>query len=116
NLMVAVNQDRPMGITFSGDAILSNVATIDKAHSEDFIKWSSLAFTGIKAGTDPLRVEINDIALTDYFTRLIVNPDGTLNVSGIVVADAKTREQPQPQTPQTPQAEATATPPPESAK
>src|SRR5206468_1669059 len=71
NLMIAVNQDRPMGISFSGDATLSDVATIDKAHSEDFIKWGSLAVTGIKAGTDPLRVEINDIALTDYFTRLI---------------------------------------------
>ena len=113
NLMAAVNQDRPMGITFSGDATLSNVATIDKAHSEDFIKWGSLAVTGLKAGTDPLRVEINDIALTDYFTRLIVNPDGTLNVSGIVVAEGKTPEQPQPAAPQ---AAATAAPQPEVAK
>jgi uncharacterized protein involved in outer membrane biogenesis len=115
-LMVAVNQDRPMGISYSGDATLSNMATIDKAHSEDFIKWGSLAVTGIKAGTDPLRVEIKDIALTDYFTRLIVNADGTLNVSGIVVSDAKTREKAQPQTPQAPQTAATAAPPPESAK
>src|SRR5438094_2102143 len=112
NLMAAVNQDRPMGISFSGDATLSNVATIDKAHSEDFINWGSLAVTGIKAGTDPLRVEINDIALTDYFTRLIVNPDGTLNVSGIVVAEGKTPEQPQP----APQTAATAAPQSEVAK
>ncbi|MEP6600347.1 MAG: DUF748 domain-containing protein [Nitrospirota bacterium] len=112
-LMVAVNQDRPMGISYSGDATLSNVATIDKAHSEDFIKWGSLAVTGLKAGTDPLRVEINDIALTDYFTRLIVNADGTLNVSSIVVAEGKTPEQPRPAAPQ---AAATAAPQPEVAK
>jgi hypothetical protein len=89
NLAVAANPDKTLGISFTGDATLSKLATIDKALSEDFLKWDSLSIHGIKAGNHPVRVEIDDIALTDFYSRLIVNADGTLNVQGIMVAGGK---------------------------
>ena len=94
NLTVAANPDKTLGISFTGDAFLSKLATIDKAFSEDFLKWDSLSIHGIKAGNHPVRVEIDDIALTDFYSRLIVNADGTLNVQGMMVAGGKESKSP----------------------
>ncbi len=98
NLKVAADRDNTMGVTFTGDATVSNLATIDKGASEDFLKWNSLAVNGINAGNKPLRVEIDKIALTDFYSRLIVNTDGTFNVQGIMV---RGKESPNPEMTQT---------------
>jgi hypothetical protein len=95
HLKIVANRDNAMGVTFTGDATVSDLATIDKAASEDFLKWNSLAVNGIKAGNKPLRVEIDKIALTDFYSRLIVNADGTLNVQGIMVRGSKESQSPE---------------------
>jgi len=68
---------------FKGDASLTNFVTVDKLNSDDFLKWQSLYVSGIDAGYNPLYVNIKDIALSDFYSRLIVNEDGTLNVQGV---------------------------------
>jgi uncharacterized protein involved in outer membrane biogenesis len=115
--LVAATKSEKLGVSFAGDLSVLKFATLDKAHSQDFLNWDSLAVTGINAGNDPLHVEIKDIALTDFYSRLIVNADGTLNVQGLMVREAKSETaaadgQPAatgPEPPATP-AEAPATP------
>ncbi len=70
--------------TYAGEALVSNLATVDKAASEDFLNWKSLHLDGIRVGTNPLSVAIRAVALTDFYSRLTVTPEGTLNVQGIV--------------------------------
>ncbi len=73
------------GVTagYAGSAALGGFSSVDKAFSNDFLKWDSLAFTGIDAGYNPTRVSIAGIALTDFYSRLIVEKDGAFNVQGI---------------------------------
>jgi uncharacterized protein involved in outer membrane biogenesis len=80
-------------IGFDGNATLMKLATVDKANAEDFVKWESLSVNGIHATTVPFRLEIKEIALTDLFTHVIVNPDGTLNLQGIVAGEKKASEE-----------------------
>jgi hypothetical protein len=70
--------------TFTGQASVANLATVDKLASEDFLKWESLHLDGIKVAAPPLSVVIRQVALADFYSRLIVTPEGTLNVQGIV--------------------------------
>jgi uncharacterized protein involved in outer membrane biogenesis len=70
--------------TYTGEASVTNLATVDKVTSEDFLKWDSLHLDGIKVATAPLSVAIRQVALTDFYSRLVVTPEGTLNVQGIV--------------------------------
>ncbi len=69
---------------YEGKAALNKLATLDKLHAEDFLKWESLFFDGIRLKSEPLFVDVKEVALTDFYSRLVVNADGTLNVQGIM--------------------------------
>ena len=69
---------------YKGDALLAHFASVDKAKADDFLKWDSLYVKGIDAGYNPLRVRIDEIALADFYSRVIVNADGTLNLQSII--------------------------------
>lgn len=70
-------------VTFAGNASVDRLATIDKLGSEDFLKWKRLSFNQASVSTQPLRVNIAEIALADFFSRLIIYPDGSLNLQHI---------------------------------
>lgn len=68
---------------FKGDLTVGNLATIDKISSNDFLKWKSLYFGGIDAKIEPLAVSIDQIALSDFFARIIIDPSGHINLQDI---------------------------------
>ena len=70
-------------IKYAGNLSVSNLATLDKAQSNDFLKWKKLSFNQIKFGYNPLFVHIDTISLTDFFSRIIINPDSTINIQDI---------------------------------
>ena len=92
NVVATANTDKATTASFSGDISLTKLATIDKANAEDFLKWGSLTVSGIRAGNNPLQVQIKDISLIDFYSRLIVNNNGTLNVQGILEREAPAPE------------------------
>jgi hypothetical protein len=77
-------KDKVPRMTYKGKALFSRFSSIDKANAEDFLKWNSLYLNGIDVSYDPLRVKIREVALSDFYSRIVINPDGTLNVQGIV--------------------------------
>lgn len=70
--------------TYAGQVFVTKLATVDMVSSEDFLKWDSLHLDGIQVATAPLSVAIRQVALTDFYSRLVVTPEGALNVQGIV--------------------------------
>jgi hypothetical protein len=83
-LTLSTGQDDQVAATFTGDASLTRLTTVDQTHGEDFLKWDSLYFGGIEAGNRPAHVQIQEVALTDFYSRLVVGPDGTLNVQEVL--------------------------------
>ncbi|MGE5190686.1 MAG: DUF748 domain-containing protein [Gemmatimonadota bacterium] len=83
-LTVASAGDGGKSVAYAGNAALAGFSSVDKAFSDDFLKWDSLAVTGIDAGYNPTRVAIEGIALTDFYSRLIIEHNGSFNVQGIV--------------------------------
>ena len=70
-------------IKYTGTLSVSNLATLDKAQSNDFLKWKKLSFDQIKFGYNPLFVHIETISLTDFFSRIIIYPDSTINIQDL---------------------------------
>lgn len=70
--------------TFSGDAMLANFASLDAAKSEDFLKWKTLSLNDVRAATEPFSMSVRSVALNTFYSRLIVNPNGRLNVQDIL--------------------------------
>ncbi|MDA8083251.1 MAG: DUF748 domain-containing protein [Nitrospiraceae bacterium] len=83
-LAVSYSKEGGPKVSYKGEASCTNFTSLDKANADDFLKWESLHFSGIDAGYNPLSVTIQEIALTDFYSRLIINQDGSLNVQGIV--------------------------------
>jgi uncharacterized protein involved in outer membrane biogenesis len=103
NLKLATLENKEMKMTYIGDALLANFASIDKLNSDDFLKWKSLSFDGIQVGTAPLSIEVKGISLADFYARLAMNADGTLNLQDILekgdVKEAKKDTTPPPAQP-----------------
>jgi uncharacterized protein involved in outer membrane biogenesis len=79
-LSVEVPDRGPVRVAYRADASVAGFASLDKPTSQDLLRWKSLAVRGIDFELSPLKVSIEQIALSDFFSRLIVNPDGTLNM------------------------------------
>jgi uncharacterized protein involved in outer membrane biogenesis len=80
--------DKPKG-SFRGDVALANFAAVTKSASEDLLRWKSLQISGVDAVVEPLKIDLKEVALSDFYSRLIVNADGTLNLQGLIrTADA----------------------------
>ncbi|HWY72890.1 MAG TPA: DUF748 domain-containing protein, partial [Burkholderiaceae bacterium] len=69
---------------FRGDATLANLATIDKLNANDFVNWKSLFFGSVDARLAPFSLSIDQITLSDFFARVIVDPSGRINLQDIV--------------------------------
>ena len=92
NVSVDAPKDKPVRAGFRGEVSVTDFSSLDKALEEEFLKFAGLHFGGVEVGYNPTSVAIREISLTDFYSRLIVNPDGTLNVQGIVAKEGAARD------------------------
>jgi uncharacterized protein involved in outer membrane biogenesis/flagellar motor protein MotB len=71
-------------VSYKGEGSIDRFSSIDKAKAEDFLKWESLAVSGMDVGVNPLHVRIDGIAVSNFYSRLIIHPDGSLNLQNIM--------------------------------
>ncbi|HEU0204291.1 MAG TPA: DUF748 domain-containing protein [Burkholderiaceae bacterium] len=88
DLAVDIPDGKPLQVAYRGDATVSGFASLDKPTSQELLRWKQLAVSGIDFKLAPLNVAISRIALADFYSRLIVNNDGTLNLQKILVESA----------------------------
>ncbi len=84
-------------MAFNGDFSINRLATIDKDEEEDFLKWSALSFRRVNAVTQPLRLDVAEIELDKFYSRLVVNQDGSLNLQHVLKTEGKPAPAAQPQ-------------------
>lgn len=75
---------KPLNVSVRGDGRLTGVNVLDVADSTDLMRWRSLDVGGIDVATQPLHVEVGSVALADFFARLILSPEGRLNLADIL--------------------------------
>ncbi|MBC7962434.1 MAG: DUF748 domain-containing protein [Steroidobacteraceae bacterium] len=65
--------------TFDGSAAIRSLYCLD-AQGQDFLKWESLRVDKMKWGTDPFILYIGEVALNRFYSRVVVEKDGSLNL------------------------------------
>jgi hypothetical protein len=73
-------------VRLDGDTLVSDLHTQDSIAQDDLLTWDSLALRGLRvqaASASPAQVEIGEVLLSGFYSRLIVTPDGRLNLSGL---------------------------------
>jgi uncharacterized protein involved in outer membrane biogenesis len=96
NLSLGATGNEELKINYRGNAALSNFSSIDKANAEDFLKWESLSFNGLNVGINPFLMDIKGISLTNFYSRVIMNAGGTLNLQEILEKGEPKAETPTP--------------------
>ena len=92
DISLGYSKEKGMKVSYKGEASLNNFASVDKINAEDFLKWNSLHFSKMDIGYAPLSVNISEIALSDFYSRFIINPDGSMNVQNIMAKQGKKAE------------------------
>lgn len=69
--------------SFKGNLGVTDFASIDKNHSSDFARWRALNLSDIDLRLSPFAVSVAEIGLTDFYTRLILDETGQLNLREI---------------------------------
>jgi uncharacterized protein involved in outer membrane biogenesis len=93
-LLVEVPQGQPLRIAYKADASVTNFASIDEASSQDLLSWKALVASGIDFELEPLKVSIEQVTMSDFYSRLIVNANGTMNVSTLSKKTGATAAEP----------------------
>ncbi len=77
-------------VSYHGTATLGRVRVQDKVTGDDFLRWHSLAATGLllRLGEGAPRADIGGLALSDFYARVIINSNGRLNLQDVVATGA----------------------------
>lgn len=87
NLSLESSRDGKYVPSYSGEAYLRKFATIDDLNGDDFLKWESLALNGMDLRLSPTYVAVKQVSLTDFYSRITINPDGSLLPIEIVTSE-----------------------------
>ncbi|RXV68360.1 DUF748 domain-containing protein [Burkholderia stabilis] len=120
NLTFAQVKDAPRA-TYRGDVALVDVRMLDKATSDPFAGWRSLALTNLKANYDEKGTDVDAARVTfsNFYGRVLLDAQGRLNLKDVVAketgpAQSLTRDaskgEPVPLSPQAASAPAVAQP------
>ena len=72
---------------FRGDLTVGNFASIDTLNATDFVRWRTLRVGGINARLEPFSLAVQRVLLDDFYTRLILDEQGRLNLREIQGAE-----------------------------
>jgi hypothetical protein len=73
-----------LNATYKGSLTLGDLLAVDKVNNADFLKWKSLYLGGIDFRLQPMAVNVGEVALSDFYSRLILSKEGRLNLQDIV--------------------------------
>jgi uncharacterized protein involved in outer membrane biogenesis len=100
NLSLTSTGKKEIKATFKGEAFLTNFSSIDKWNGEDLLKLESLSFSDLNVGVTPLSIDIKGISLTNFYARVLVTPDGKINLQEIMKTEESKAATPPPPPPQ----------------
>ncbi|WP_051294074.1 DUF748 domain-containing protein [Pseudoduganella violaceinigra] len=83
-LRLETGKDGAVAGGFKGDVSVDHLSTVDKSSANDFLSWKSLAFGGVDVNFKPFTLNIDKVALDDFFARVILDPNGRLNVQDVM--------------------------------
>jgi uncharacterized protein involved in outer membrane biogenesis len=99
---VAVEQPpgQPLRASYHGDATVTDFASRDKEGGQDLLRWKTLTASGIAFQLEPLAARVNELTLADFYSRLIVKSNATLNLQDVLRQPAGARGSDAPETTQ----------------
>jgi len=72
-------------VAWKGSASIDRFTAVSKDGGSELLRWTSLAFEGIDFTSEPLRADLGQIVLSGLYARVLLDADGRLNLSDLLV-------------------------------
>ncbi|MBN2654138.1 MAG: DUF748 domain-containing protein [Nitrospirae bacterium] len=96
NISGSYEKDKIPSGWFRGEVVVTDFASVEKAGAADFLKWNALALSEMEVGMNPNKVGISKVSLTDFYSKIVINSDGTINLQNVMTDKSRRRtEKPQ---------------------
>jgi Domain of Unknown Function (DUF748) len=69
---------------YKGSLTVGNLMAVDKQSNTDFLKWKSFFVGGIDFRLQPMAINVGEVALSDFYSKLVLSKEGRLNLQDIV--------------------------------
>jgi hypothetical protein len=76
-------------VTYKGEVSAGNFVAVARNGTDELVHLGSLRVTGIDLISEPLKVEIGEIALRDWGANVVLNADQTMNLASLAAPDGK---------------------------
>ncbi|MDV6343003.1 DUF748 domain-containing protein [Nitrosomonas sp. Is37] len=73
----------PLKIALNGKGQLTNFNILDKNKASRLLRWKNIDLTGVQFISEPLRVDIASVDLTDFYARVTLLPNKQLNLHSL---------------------------------
>jgi hypothetical protein len=73
-------------LTFEGNLAANRLAITDRKDFDDILSWKSLGLNRVVLGVDPTSVKIGEVVLQEPAVTMVMQSDGTMNLSRITKA------------------------------
>ncbi len=70
--------------TYAGRALVAGLLAVDRSTNLDFLKWESFSAEGMKAGYNPMFLEVSRLALAGIGCDVTIESDGTTSLQRVV--------------------------------
>jgi len=68
---------------YKGDVAVTDFASVDKPTTQDLLKWKTLTLGAVDFNLEPLKVAVDEVALSEFYARIILSAQGRLNLQDI---------------------------------
>jgi uncharacterized protein involved in outer membrane biogenesis len=80
NLRLGYSESEGLGVSYKGDASLSDVSIIDSTGEKDFLNWKALELKDMDVGNAPAHFKVQNLGIHDFFAFVRISPEGKLNI------------------------------------
>jgi uncharacterized protein involved in outer membrane biogenesis len=81
---------------YTGDVTVANFGSLDRPTSQELVRWKTLALTGIDTASEPLNVAVGAVRMDQFYARVILNADATLNLQQLLAPESAATAAPGP--------------------
>lgn len=84
-------------VKLAADAVLEDLRAHSLSPAEELLTWKSLQVRGVRLQTAPgeaFQLAVAETVLSDYYARVIIDPEGRINLQGLVKPAAATAAAP----------------------
>ncbi|WP_269078671.1 DUF748 domain-containing protein [Geobacter pickeringii] len=82
-----------LGGSFAGSLGIRSFHCLD-AEGDDLLKWESLQIDKISGVVEPFALRIGEVSLAKFYSKIVIDPDGRLNLQKLTTSDAPAGEAP----------------------